>query len=61
MRAMAQSCWLVLDFGQCIFVERWQCQLLSGEFGMSFCVLGAGPGQVLRDRAEVLGLTVRQG
>lgn len=59
--ALAQSCWLALDFGRCIFVECWQCQLLTGVFGMPFRVLGARPGQVLRDRAEVPGLTVRQG
>ena len=53
----AASCW-ILDR---ILTECWLWQLVTWVFGMSFGLLGARPGQVLRSRAKVVGLIVRQG
>lgn len=58
---LAQSCCFLLDFGQKILSECWLWQLVTWVFGMSFYILGARPGQVLRSRARVIGLIVRQG
>lgn len=52
---------LHVDFGQRILTECWPWQLVTWVFGMAFRILGAGPGQVLRSRAKVVGLIVRQG
>lgn len=54
-------CCSMLDVGQSILTEGWRWQLAPWVFGMPFCILGARPGQVLRSRAKVVGLIVRQG